>query len=97
MFRSSSFKIFISSSLRPAPPYSWGQSGVQNPLAVIALNQSSASLLGKEIFEDAQTCSEFGMGVLMEGGQFSSSQALMLSLNSILKIKIQGIRSIVNR
>ena len=68
-------KIFASSKDNPPPPYSTGHSGVHHPFDTIASNQILESAVGNLISEEAHTCSETGIGVLMDLGQFSSIQA----------------------
>ena len=48
---------------------------MHHPFDTIASNQILESAVGNLISEEAQTCSETGIGVLMDLGQFSSIQA----------------------
>ena len=68
-------RTLVSSKDKPPPPNSTGHSGVHQPFETIASNHNLESALGNLISEEAHTCSETGIGVLIDGGQLFSIQA----------------------
>ena len=75
MRASSSCRILFSSLDSPPPPYSAGHVGAVQPREAILSIQTLVSGLGYDAFRPPHGISRSGMGVRMEAGQFSSSQA----------------------